>query len=50
MDIQSMSLMSIAEEGLDTTKIPVSTLRQMVSSGIELHRAGAGTKALSVGK
>jgi hypothetical protein len=50
MDIQSMAVVAIAEEGLDTTKIPVSTLRQMVASGIELHRAGAGIRALTVGK
>ena len=50
MDIQSMSVAAIAGEGLDTAKLPVSTLRQMVSSGIELHRAGAGVQALTVGK
>jgi hypothetical protein len=48
MDIQSMAVAAIAEEGLDTTRIPVSTLRQMVASGVELHRAGAGVRALSV--
>jgi hypothetical protein len=48
MDIQSMAVAAIAEEGLDTSKIPLSTIRQMVSSGIELHRAGAGVKALTV--
>jgi len=50
MDIQSMAMAAIGEEGLDTTKLPVSTIRQMVASGIELHRAGAGTSALSIGK
>jgi hypothetical protein len=50
MDIQSLSLAAIAEEGLDTSKIPRSTLRQLVSSGIELYRAGAGVKALDVRK
>ena len=50
IDIQSMAVAAIGAEGLDTTKIPVSTLRQMVASGIELHRAGAGTKALTVGR
>ena len=48
MDIQSMAVAAIAEEGLDTTRIPVSTLRQMVASGVELHRAGAGVRALTV--
>ena len=50
MDIQSMAVAAIAEEGLDPTKIPVSTLRQMVGSGVELHRAGAGVRALTVSK
>jgi hypothetical protein len=50
MDIQSMAVAAIAEEGLDTTRIPVSTIRQMVASGVELHRAGAGVRALTVGK
>ena len=50
MDIQSLSIAAIADEGLDTSKIPLSTIRQMVSSGIELYRAGAGVKALTVGK
>jgi len=50
MDIQSLSVAAIADEGLDTTKIPLSTIRQMVSSGIELYRAGAGVKALTVGR
>jgi hypothetical protein len=50
IDIQSLSIAAIADEGLDTSKIPLSTLRQMVSSGIELHRAGAGVKALTVGR
>ncbi len=50
IDIQSMAMAAIGAEGLDTTKIPLSTLRQMVASGIELHRAGAGTKALTVGR
>jgi hypothetical protein len=48
IDIQAMAIAAIGEEGLDTTKIPRSTMRQMVASGIELHRAGAGTKALTV--
>ena len=50
MDIQSMAVAAIAEEGLDPTRIPVSTLRQMVASGVELHRAGAGVRALTVSK
>ena len=50
MDIQSMAVAAIAEEGLDPTRIPVSTLRQMVGSGVELHRAGAGVRALTVSK
>ena len=50
MDIQSMALAAIAEEGLDTSKIALSTLRQMVASGIELFRAGAGVRALIAGK
>ena len=50
MDIQSMAVAAIAEEGLDPTKISVSTLRQMVASGVELHRAGAGVRALTVSK
>jgi len=50
IDIQSMSVAAIAAEGLDTVKLPISTLRQMVSSGIELHRAGAGVQALIIGK
>jgi hypothetical protein len=48
MDIQSLSLAAIAEQGLDTSKIPISTMRQMVASGIELYRAGIGLKALTV--
>ena len=48
IDIQSMAV-AIGAEGLDTTKIPVSTLRQMVASGIAFSwRAGA--KALTVGR
>ena len=50
MDIQSTAVAAIAEEGLDPTKIPVSTIRQMVASGVELHRAGAGVRALTVSK
>jgi hypothetical protein len=50
MDIQSMALAAIAAEGLDTSKIALSTLRQMVASGIELFRAGAGVRALIAGK
>ena len=50
IDIQSMAVAAIAEEGLDPTKIPVSTIRQMVASGVELHRAGAGVRALTVSK
>jgi len=48
MDIQSMAQAGIDAEGLDASQLPVSTLRQMVASGIELHRAGIGTKALTV--
>ena len=50
MDIQSMAQAGIHAEGLDAALIPVSTLRQMVASGIELYRAGIGTKALTVQK
>jgi hypothetical protein len=50
IDIQSMALTAIADEGLDPAKIPLSTLRQMVASGIELYRAGAGVRALRVSK
>jgi hypothetical protein len=49
MDIQSLAQAGIYSEGLDASQIPVSTLRQMVASGIELYRAGIGAKALSVG-
>ena len=47
---QSMAQAGINAEGLDASKIPVSTLRQMVASGIELYRAGIGAKALTVAK
>ncbi len=50
MDIQSMSQAGIRAEGLDASQIPISTLRQMVASGIELYRAGIGAKALTVEK
>lgn len=50
IDIQSMALVAIEDEGLDTTKIALSTLRQMVASGIELYRAGAGVRALTVSR
>jgi hypothetical protein len=50
MDIQSMAQAGIHAEGLDASLLPVSTLRQMVASGIELYRAGIGTKALTVSK
>jgi hypothetical protein len=48
MDIQSMAQAGIHAEGLDASLIPISTLRQMVASGIELYRAGIGTRALTV--
>jgi hypothetical protein len=48
MDIQSRSLAAIEAEGLYTARIPVSTLRQMVATGIEMNRAGLGTEALKV--
>jgi hypothetical protein len=48
MDIQSMAQAGIDAEGLDASQLAVSTIRQMVASGIELHRAGIGTKALTV--
>ena len=48
MDIQAMAQAGIHAEGLDASLIPVSTLRQMVASGIELYRAGIGTRALTV--
>jgi hypothetical protein len=50
MDIQSMAQAGIEAEGLDAAQIPLSTLRQMVASGIELYRAGLGARALTVGK
>jgi hypothetical protein len=50
MDIQSMARAGIEAEGLDAAQIPLSTLRQMVASGIELYRAGLGARALTVGK
>jgi hypothetical protein len=49
-DIQSMSLAAIAEEGLDAFMIPIAVVRQIVASGIVIHMAGLGTKALTVGK
>ncbi|MFZ0676227.1 hypothetical protein [Candidatus Binatus sp.] len=48
MDIQSIAQAGIHAEGLDASLIAVSTIRQMVASGIELYRAGIGTKALTV--
>jgi len=48
MDIQSMAQAGIDAEGLDASQIAVSTIRQMVASGIELYRAGIGTRALTV--
>jgi hypothetical protein len=50
MDIQSMAQAGIEAEGLDAAQIPLSTLRQMVASGIELYRADLGARALTVGK
>ena len=50
MDIQSRVQAGIHAEGLDASLIPVSTLRQMVASGIELYRAGIGARALTVGR
>ena len=50
MDIQSMAQAGVNAEGLDASQIPISTLRQMVASGIELYRAGIGAKALTVEK
>lgn len=50
MDVQSMAQAGIEAEGLDASQIPISTLRQMVASGIELYRAGLGTRALTVRK
>jgi hypothetical protein len=50
MDVQSMAQAGIHAEGLDASLIAVSTIRQMVASGIELYRAGIGTKALTVSK
>jgi hypothetical protein len=50
MDIQSMAQAGIQSEGLDSAQLPVSTLRQMVASGIDLYRAGIGARALTVGK
>jgi hypothetical protein len=48
MDIQSMAQAGIESEGLDASQLPISTLRQMVASGIELYRAGIGARALTV--
>ena len=48
MDIQSMAQVGIHAEGLDASLIAVSTMRQMVASGIELYRAGIGARALTV--
>jgi len=48
MNIQSMAQAGIHAEGLDASLIAVSTIRQMIASGIELYRAGIGTKALTV--
>jgi hypothetical protein len=48
IDVQSMAQAGVNAEGLDSAQIPISTLRQMVASGIELHRAGIGAKALTV--
>ncbi len=48
MDIQSIAQAGIHAEGLDASLIAVSTIRQMVASGIGLYRAGIGTKALTV--
>jgi hypothetical protein len=50
MDIQSMAQAGIHAEGLDASLIAVSTMRQMVASGIELYRAGIGARALTVQK
>jgi len=50
MDIQSMAQAGIHAEGLDASMIPISTIRQMVASGIELYRAGIGARALTVQK
>ncbi len=50
MDIQAMAQAGIHAEGLDASLIAISTMRQMVASGIELYRAGIGTKALTVEK
>jgi hypothetical protein len=50
MDIQSMAQAGIESEGLDASQLPISTLRQMVASGIELYRAGIGARALTVRK
>ncbi len=50
MDIQSMAQAGIHAEGLDASLIAVSTIRQMIASGIELYRAGIGAKALTVSK
>jgi len=50
MDIQSTAAAGIDDEGLSGARIPISTLRQMIASGIEMYRAGIGTSALMVGK
>jgi hypothetical protein len=50
MDIQSTAAAGIDDEGLSGARIPISTLRQMIASGIEMYRAGIGTSALTVGK
>ncbi len=50
MDIQSTATAGIDAEGLTGARIPISTMRQMVASGIEMYRAGIGTHALTVQK
>ena len=49
IDIAAHATAGIAAEGLDVPMIPATTYWQMILSGIELYRAGIGTKALTVG-
>ena len=50
IDIQSRALVAIGEEGIDTARIPLILLRQMISTGIVMFMAGNGAKALTVEK
>lgn len=47
-DILARSSAGVSEEGLVVSMMPRSTFWQMVLSGIEMYKAGLGTKALVV--